>query len=177
MITGLLLTCVWFFLFFVPYHKEKKQLKDNIAKSEKQLQDYQQTIKNLPSFLKRKKELELIKSNLNSKLYTKNDVLKLFKNLSSEAENNKLKVTEITPPIEELLYLNSIIPDSTQPQFLNIGLQLEGDYINFGKFVEIIEKADYFRGINSCQISKIRQENEKTSFYLGFKALLGRSKG
>lgn len=171
--------CLWLFMVFVPYHKQKQILSIKIDNSKKQLEDYKQTIKSFPAFLKRKNHLDLLKSNLNSKLYTKNDVLKLFKQIKKEASFQKLTVIDITPSIEELLYLNNIIPNSGQPPFINIGLQLKGDYIHFGKFISSIEKKEFFQNINQCHIIK-GDESDKNgviNIYFTFKALLGNLPG
>lgn len=168
--------CLWFLFVYTPYHKERKVMFDQITAAEKQLADFQKTIASLPAYMERQKDLASLKSDMNSKLYTKKDVLKLFEELMSKAAALNLTVAEVTPPIEELLYLNTIIPDSSQPQFLNIGLKVTGGYKDFGKFVGMVEQAEYFRGINRCLINGSRDGSTETSYYLGFKALLGRFK-
>ena len=170
---GLTVCLLWFFFVYVPFHKEYRATNGQITNAESQLNDFQRTISELPRFIERQKNLLSLKNDLNSRLYTKKDVLKLFDRLQEEASAKHLSLNEITPPVEELLYLNSLIPDSGQPQFLNIGLKLEGDYVNFGKFVEVIEQADYFRGINLCKMYGHTDDNSKITLHLGFKALLG----
>jgi len=167
------LGCLWFFGAYVPYHKNQKQKTSQIAAAQKQLLDFQQTISELPRFIERHKNLISTRKDLDSKLYSKKDVLKLFDRLHDEASQKGVRVTEITPPIEELLYLNSIIPDSSQPQFLNIGLKVEGDYISFGKYARVIEEAEYFRGINGFRMFSHGDDNTKISILFDFKALLG----
>lgn len=167
------LCCLWFFGVYAPTHKERENIGRQITDAEKQLADFQHTIAELPTYIEKHKNLLELRNDLNSKLYTKKDVLKLFDKLKEEASLRNLVVTDITPPVEELLYLNTIIPDSGQPQFLNIGLTLEGDYINFGKFVQVVEHADYFRGINSCKMYAHADDKTKITLHFGFKALLG----
>ena len=167
------LGCLWFFGAYVPYHKGQKQKTTQIAAAEKQLLDFQQTISELPRFIERHQDLISKIKDLDSKLYSKKDVLKLCARLHEEANQKGVEVTEITPPIEELLYLNSIIPDSSQPQFLNIGLKVEGDFISFGKYAEVVEGAEYFRGINGFRMYSHGDDNTKISILFDFKALLG----
>ncbi len=167
------LCAIWFFAAYVPFHKEKEQASAEIIEAEKQLADFHRTISELPKYLERQKNLLTQRQDLNSKLYSKKDVLKLFETLRNEADIKNVEVTEITPPVEELLYLNSIVPDSSKPQFLNIGLSLEGDYVSFGKFIEKIERADYFRGINRCKMFGHADDKSKVTMHFGFKALLG----
>ncbi|MEW6412940.1 MAG: hypothetical protein AB1483_10795 [Candidatus Zixiibacteriota bacterium] len=167
------LCCLWFFSIYAPGIKERETLSLQIVDAEKRLADFQQTIADLPLYIAKHKSLLELRNDLNSRLYTKKDVLKLFDKLKEEASVRNLVVTDITPPVEELLYLNTIIPDSGQPQFLNIGLIIEGDYINFGKFVQTVEQADYFRGINSCKMYGHADDKSKITLHFGFKALLG----
>ena len=84
-----------------------------------------------------------------------------------------VQVVEITPPVEELLELNRVLPDSTKPQFLTIGVRLSGDFIKFGQYVREIEEAPYFRGLQRCTIIGNREKNENQQLYVSFKALLG----
>lgn len=170
---GLVVLSLWFFTAYVPHHREKKVTGQGIAEAEKQLADFQQTIAELPRIIKERKNLLSLRDDLDSKLYTKEDVLKLFDELDRQATRWEIELIEITPPVEELLYLNTIVPDSGQPQFLNIGLRLDGDYLRFGRFIETIEQADYFRGINRCKMQGHADDNTKITLHLGFKALLG----
>ncbi len=166
--------CLWFFLIFTPYTKEKKTLKDGIENSTVQLNDFAKTIDLLPKFVAERELLKKRKDFINSNLYTKEEVINLFSRLKMNASKHNLEVTEITPPIAELLHLNSFIPDSTKPQFLNIGVQVSGSYIEFAKFIKKIEQEPYFRGLNSCRISGSKDYNQELDLYIGFKALLGR---
>lgn len=170
---GIAIGAVWFFTAFVPYHQEKLAADVRIAEAQQQLNDFQATIADLPRIMNERKSLITRKNDMNSKLYTKEDVLKLFEALDKEALRWDLKITEITPPIEELLYLNSIVADSSLPQFLNIGVSVEGDYVNFGRLITRIEAAEYFRGINSCKMFGHADDHTKITLQLGFKALLG----
>lgn len=165
--------CCWFFFVCNPYLKENKMLESKISEQQIQLLDFEQTIALLPQFINDREQLKEKKEYLNSKLYTKEEVIKLFKHLEEKASDYQLTVSEITPPIEELLELNNQIPDSTKPQFLNIGVYVTGTYIEFGKFIQMIENDPYFRGINICQISGSKDYNQELSLYIGFKALLG----
>ena len=173
----LALAGLWFFGAFVPFQKEYDQARVEITQAEAQLTDFQRTIAELPAHIARHQNLLNQRDDLNSKLYTKKDVLRLFDALKFEAYKKNVQITEITPPIEELLYLNSIIPDSSKPQFLNIGLKMEGDFIGFGKFIEEIEHAEYFRGINQCKVYGHADDKTRITMHIGFKALLGSLRG
>ena len=137
------------------------------------LADYQRTFSELPAYLNESKKLRQIRGELNSKLYSKDDVLRLFGQLDKEARNRGLVLAEISPPVEELLYLNSIIPDSITAQFLTVRLTLTGNYEAFGRFVRNIEQAGFFRGIERCEIFAGQQDLRTVTYNLTFKALLG----
>ncbi len=164
---------LWFFILFIPYIKEEKMLSLKISEDVVQLKDFEQTINLLPKFISEREALKKKKEFLNSKLYTKEEVINLFNRLKDDATRRHLTVTEITPPVEELLLLNSLIPDSAKPQFLNIGVRVSGSYIEFAKFIKKVENEPYFRGINNCRISGSKDINQELDMYIGFKALLG----
>ena len=168
------LSILWIFFIYRPYNAEYEKLSQEILSNEAKLADFELTIQKIPEFLKHREELKKKREFLNSRLYTKEEVINLFNLLHEEAIKLNLKITEITPPIEELLYLNDIIPDSTKPQFLNIGVDLVGDYKNFGEFVKEIESESFFRGINNCRVSGSKELNSSLDLHIGFKALLGR---
>ncbi len=167
----------WIFLAFLPNEQRRQQSVIKVTENEQQLADFQATLAQLPLYLGKKHDLDKQKKDLTSKLYTKEDVLNLFERIKEQAATRNLTVTEITPPVEELLYLNTIIPDSVTPQFLNIGVRMGGDYISFGKFVSALEKENYFRGVNRCQIDANADGLKEPTFYFAFKALLGTYKG
>ncbi|MFQ6007760.1 MAG: hypothetical protein ACE5K8_02305 [Candidatus Zixiibacteriota bacterium] len=178
-VAGIGLMFVWFLLVFVPLHKERVRLETQILESQRQLEDFKRRVSEVPQFIEARQKLIEQRALLSSKLYTKGDLIKLFEQLERQAQSENLTITEISPPIEELLYLNSLVPDSTQPQFLNLDLKLDGNYIGFGKFVGHVEQSNYFRGINECQImadKETRGTDGHVQFQLGIKALLGNFK-
>ena len=167
------LATVWILLVWLPYHRQHTLLKVQINDAKQQLKDYKNTLEQLPKIIAERNQYENIKSILDEKLYTKRDMLKLFDKLYEIASKNQLHIVEITPPIEELLLLNRNISDSTIPLFLNITLSITGDYVNFGKFTEKVEKSLFFRGTNICQIMGDSKPIDELKFLFGFKALLG----
>ena len=170
---ALALVGVWFFLLFAPLHKEQASMAAQTVEAQRQLDDFRRIMNELPGFLEALENLRAQKAVLSSKLYTKGDILKLFEELNQQAQKGKLTIVEISPPIDELLYLNSIVPDSNQPQFLNISLKLEGGYISFGRFIGRVEQSNYFRGISDCKIVGTKTGEGDIQLQLGFKALLG----
>ena len=169
----LALAGLWFFLLFTPLHKEQTSIDVETKEAQQQLADFKTIMNELPGFLKTRQDLKEERSMLNSRLYAKNDILRLFQKLRQQAQEKNLVITEISPPIDELLYLNSIIPDSNQAQLLSISLKLEGRYIDFGRFVGAVEQSDYFQGINNCKIIGTKTGDGDIRLELGLNALLG----
>jgi len=170
---GMLLLLVWFFTVFVPFQKNKKLAEANAIEAQSQLDDFNRIMVEIPHFLETSKNLSETKSDIKSKLYAKEDILKLFDQLEKVSLAKNLEVTEFEPSISELLQLNSIITDTENPLFLNIGMTLEGNYKEFGLFIQEIESMPYFRGINKCTIMKTEEDKNRLRLIFGFKALLG----
>lgn len=164
---------IWFFAVYSPSYKKLLEVETEKNEISAQITDFKRTLTQLPVFLERRKDLKQEKNDVISKLYTKDEVISLFDSLQILAVENNLYIQEITPPLEELLELNNIMPDSSQPQFLNIKLVLKGDYLNFGHYAERIEDSPFFRGVNSCNMIANKEKDEPLRIYLGFKALLG----
>jgi len=173
MVLALTLIGLWLFLLYTPLHKEQAAIVTQIEEARQQLDDFKTIMNKLPGFLKIRKKLEAERSVLRSKLYAKNDILMLFQHLYQQAKDENVMITEISPPIEELLQLNRIIPDSNQIQLLNINLKLQGRYIDFGRFISVVEKSDYFRGITDCKIRGSKAGHGDIQLQLGFNAMLG----
>jgi len=166
--------CLWFFLVNTPMSEKHRAVKIEIVEKEKQLVDYNKTLAELSTYIQTSSSLKSHKVELSSRLYSKNEILKLFEQFDRDAARNQLQITEIIPPLEELLALNKTIPNPEEPLFLNITLRLNGYFINFGKYLSRLEKAPYFRGINYSKIVTDKDNPRKLVFTVNFKALLGR---
>ncbi|MFZ5979767.1 MAG: hypothetical protein ACOYVF_03970 [Candidatus Zixiibacteriota bacterium] len=167
------LTCLWFFFALSPTAKKRQEVRLQTANMELQIADFNRTMLELQNFLKTSSDLESYKTELSTQLYSKKDILKLFDELYKDASIHHMSITEITPPVEELLALNQSMTKPDEPLFINLTLDLDGNYINFGKFVDRLEQTPYFRGFNLCRISSPREEPTKINLNIGFKALLG----
>ena len=172
-IMGAVLTTIWVFAAFIPSYRNHLRVEEDTAEARRQLADFESTLSRLPEFIEGYNELQSARSNLTARLYTKDDILRLFDRLHFEASEKNLVITEITPPIEELLTLNKSVGDPTRPLFLNISIRTEGGYRDFARFVRAIEKSDFYRGTNMCQIIGGRDELYNLKQVYGFRALLG----
>ncbi len=172
---AILMIAIWMIAGYLPVRNERTALNAQIVQAEAQLTDFNLTIAQLPQIIAAREDLALKLQALNSKLYAKGDVLKLLDQLRHDASQYNLAVTEIVPSVGELLEINRHIPENGEPQFLNVSMRMNGDYLKFGQFVLFLEKAVYFRGITACQISRSTTQNDALSLTLGFKAQIGAS--
>jgi len=167
------LIALWYFFLYTPTHRDLLTARGGIATAEKQLADYSRTIEQLPSFMQTDRNLETLRRRLNSSLYAKNDILRLFRELTSDAETYGLKLVQISPPVSELLKLNDQASADYNPLFLNVTLDFQGHYIDFGQFVSRLETRPYFRSARSCLIRGQQTPSPAIDMSLSFKALLG----
>ena len=172
-LAGIAMIVIWFFVAFQPHMKEYNKTVTHIEESRIKLVDFKKTILLLPQIVKTRDELAARKEQLNSSLYSKENILSLFKSFYSLADKHKVKIIEITPPIEELLKINRAAPDSSQLMFLNISLRIEGKYGDFGRLVASLEEEEFYRGPNHCNIVATYDRKSNTQYHLGFKSLLG----
>lgn len=164
---------LWFLFAFQPHFKDYNEITYKIDEAKQKLGDFEKTILLLPEIVKKRDELAQRKEQISSSLYTKENILSLFDKFYSLARTHKVEIVEVTPPIEELLRINRVSPDSSQLMFLNISLRIEGDYRDFGRFVASLEKEEFYRGPNHCNIVATNDRHDPIQYHLGFKSLLG----
>jgi hypothetical protein len=170
---ALTLLVVWYFLLYLPLGKELAGVRVRAEQAKQQIAEFRRIMAQLPVYLETHRSLERNRTDLNEALYAKDDILELFNLISNRAQALNLKVIEITPPVEELLLLNNLMPHPDKPPFLNLTVRLRGGYINFGNYVAFIESAQFFRGVNRCQITTSPDQAGPTDYIIGFQALLG----
>jgi Tfp pilus assembly protein PilO len=166
---------VWLLLVHLPGASEQATLQAQIADAQTQLEDFDQTVLQLPAFIKTRQDLVSFREQLQSKLFAKNELLKLFAQFEKDSKDYGLRLDEIAPPIEELLELNGASSD--QPHFLNITLKMTGHYLELGKYVEHLEGEPFFRGINNCRISSGENDRKGLTISLGVRTLLYNGRG
>ncbi|MEW5994915.1 MAG: hypothetical protein AB1744_11040 [Candidatus Zixiibacteriota bacterium] len=159
-------------LVLLPLHNRHVRFSNDIQAARQQIADFNRIMAELPLFLKTRGELADQKTKLSSRLYAKDDILRLFTHLNELANKRNLQITEINPPVEELLRLNRAGIDSTATELLLINLKMQGTYLNFGRFLASIEQADYFRGISDCAIMGAPNGASVVQMQVGFYALI-----
>jgi len=170
---GLVVVTLWFTLIYAPFTVQREELKNRSASSVATLDDYDQTMEELPRFLQQANNLRAFRDELNSKLYAKSDILKLFERIATDAIDYDLTLVEITPPIEELLELNPTAGNNDEPQFLNVTLNLRGQFVDFGKYLNHLESAPYFRQVSACYVRGKKLLQPDLDMSITFRALIG----
>lgn len=167
------MTVAWLLVAWYPQTTRSQKLQTDQAAAETELTDFRTTMEQLPQFLAARRKLEETREQLQSSLFAKDDILKLLDHINKSADELGLEVVDINPPISELLKLNRSSFDPTDPNFLNLTYQVQGDFVPFGRFVQGLEKESFFRGVNACSIHGSRDHSTPTTYTLGFRALLG----
>jgi Tfp pilus assembly protein PilO len=164
---------VWLFLFIIPALDKMKTLDQQVTESAEQLNDFKRTMLDAPAYFEAHKKLLEQKKKLSSQLYTKEDLIRLFNDLTNVADKNNLSITEITPSIEELLVLNRLIPREDEPQILHLEINFEGGFRNIGEFIKEVENKRFNQGLEHCVIVNTANVSNKSKVKYGFKAVLG----
>ncbi len=171
-VVAVMMASGWYAFAYRPTMERKAAVDEKIAQAQSQLDDFDTTVMSLPSYLETERSLLESKQGLQSKLYGKDEILKLFRRLHEEATVNNLDITEISPPVSELLKLNELARDNNELQFLNLTLDITGKYIDFGRFADDLEHLAFFRGVNYCRITPQPEQAGYVDITLGVRALL-----
>jgi Tfp pilus assembly protein PilO len=169
---GAVLAAVWFVFLLQPSRHEQAALQAESEMIQGRLDNFRTTMMQLPGYVRTEQELASVKRELNARLYAREEILELMRLLEREAEKRNLVLVDITPPVEELLELgNNAKTDA--PSFLNLRLELQGGYEDFGRYVGLLESSPFFRGANYCRVVSASEVGTQTQYILAFKALLG----
>jgi len=173
-VIGWLVMCsLWFMFIHTPMVREQQQIKSQIVEAEAQLDDFSRTMEQLPGFLEVSNNLSAARAEMNSSLFAKEDILNLFREITEDAVAQNLTVVEISPPVMEILALNRTTGLASEPPFLNIKLNIEGGFTDFGKYLSCLESSPYFRSVNFCILKSEEEGSVKLNVTVSFRALLG----
>ena len=162
----------WYYGVYTPTKIHLDAIDQKIETAQAQLADYRSTVSQVPALLRASSELSARKLSQNSVLYGKQDILKMFDQVTGEANGEHMSVVEIAPPLTELLSLNEAGRNSVEPLFLNMTVRVMGDYVGFGRFVERVEHLPYFRGVNNFSILGTVDKSSQLVYSIGFRVIL-----
>jgi len=169
----LAIVSAWYLLMLAPQMKKAGEIRASLETSDRMLNDFKNIIERFPQYFKAQKELSSKRRMVLSKLYTKDDLIKLFDKIESESERYNLRLVEITPSIEELLKLNRMMQMDNQPHSLDIEIKQRGSLQNIGEYMRFIESQEFYHGMNHCRISNPVETRQFSDLTFGFKAILG----
>lgn len=119
-----------------------------VAKARALLIEEEETMERLREELKKSRELEKIKTeleNFRQRLPAKDDVTRIIEGLSNTAKKNRLEIPNITYSHQEIPREDLI--------GLSISFQIKGNYKGLRRFIYEIEKEGSFMGIESLTLS------------------------
>jgi len=175
-ITALAATAIAAIAYIVmigPSFDEARRLDEEINKANVSLADFKRTMLEAPEFFKMHRDILNKKKHLTSQLYTKEDLIRLFDDFEAKARKHHLKITEITPSVEELLLLNRKLPSDAEPQILNLTVYLRGGFIEAGNFIREMESQKFYQDIDHCRISNNDPYSGNSEIKFSFRAVLG----
>jgi Tfp pilus assembly protein PilO len=172
MIAALAVVVAWYFLVFTPTNQQMTAAHIEASTVSTELETLLIKLKNVPDQLKTEQGLDSLREAINSSLYATNEIERLFNEFTDEAETYGLTVTEITPSVEELLQLEENLRKKDFAPSLNFGVRMTGRFVDFGQFVERLEAAPFFQGINKVTVNAQAEPGKPLTFYLDMRALL-----
>jgi len=164
---------IWGITLFKPRFDENNRLKAELSSAKIKLDDYNKTLTEFQKQFEVHQDLLKQKEHLLSRLYTKDDIIRLLDELLVKSSDYGISITEITPSVEELIALNKAAVDDNQPIHLDIAIKMKSRTINTGRFIKNIESQNYYKGFNFCTISNSDLNNPNSDVYYSFKAILG----
>ena len=172
-LAGIAIIAIFYILLIGPALDESGRLETELDKAERNLTDFNRTMLEAPEFFKMHRDILSQKKTLTSQLYTKEDLIRLFDDFEKKARKHDLKITEITPSVEELLLLNRKLPSEIEPQMLNLTIYLRGGYIAAGNFIREMEEQKFYQGLDHCRIANNDPYSAYSDIKFSFRAVLG----
>ncbi|MDZ4722383.1 MAG: hypothetical protein SGI97_00505 [candidate division Zixibacteria bacterium] len=167
------LIAAWYLFLFAPAMNNQSALLAQVAQTESELARLNQTMLEIPTYLEKRNNLLNSRIVLNSKLFGKAEILSMLGDIRACARDAGIKIVDITPPVSELLAIQQdVSSDSLIPLFINLGLQLNGDFFRLGRFVEQIEQSPFFRTANSCGIVQSPQSEHDLNMAISMRVIL-----
>ena len=147
----------WYFIYF----NELKNSLDDMSSRYNQLKNeknkYTQIKNKFPSIEKEWKELKNELTTLVNKIPKDNEFDNVTKMLFSLMEQNKLAVDNFNPSLAPLDEKQIIIPETQETILVEkypIDVELRGNFIDFGNFLDQLAFTNYYLTISNIQISQ-----------------------
>ena len=164
------LTCGgWYFMYFSELNKSLEKMSANYNQLKNEKNKYTQIKNKFPAIEKEWKELKNDLSALIQKIPTDAQFDNVTKMLFSLMEKNKLAVDNFNPslaPLDEKQILNPDTKETILVEKYPIDVELRGNFIDFGNFLDQLAFSNYYLTISNIQISQnpYTEGEQKISF-------------
>ena len=164
------LTCGgWYFMYFSELNKSLEKMSVNYNQLKNEKNKYTQIKNKFPTIEKEWTELKDDLSTLIQKIPTDKQFDNVTKMLFSLMEKNKLAVDNFNPslaPLDEKQIMNPETKETILVEKYPIDVELRGNFIDFGNFLDQLAYSNYYLTISNIQISQnpYTEGEQKMSF-------------
>ncbi len=164
------LTCGgWYFMYFSELNKSLEKMSVNYNQLKNEKNKYTQIKNKFPAIEKEWTELKDDLSTLIQKIPTDKQFDNVTKMLFSLMEKNKLAVDNFNPslaPLDEKQIMNPETKETILVEKYPIDVELRGNFIDFGNFLDQLAYSNYYLTISNIQISQnpYTEGEQKMSF-------------
>ena len=169
-ITLIVLSCGgWYFMYFSELNKSLEKMSANYNQLKNEKNKYTQIKNKFPAIEKEWIELKNDLSSLIQKIPTDKQFDNVTKMLFSLMEKNKLAVDNFNPslaPLDEKQIMNPETKETILVEKYPIDVELRGNFIDFGNFLDQLAFSNYYLTISNIQISQnpYTEGEQKISF-------------
>jgi len=163
----------WHFFLVRPQLEKKENIDANLTESRKRLTDLRRLMVQFHEYFETRRELAHARESFMSKLYSRDELIRLFDKFETLAERQELLLVEISPSVEELLALNKKFVDDHNPHPLDITIKFRGDLKSAGEYIKSIETESFYKGANFCKVSNPVDGRHISDVDFGFRVILG----
>ena len=165
-----ILTCGgWYFMYFNELNKSLEKMSANYNQLKNEKNKYTQIKNKFPAIEKEWIELKNDLSSLIQKIPTDKQFDNVTKMLFSLMEKNKLAIDNFNPslaPLDEKQIMNPETKETILVEKYPIDVELRGNFIDFGNFLDQLAFSNYYLTISNIQISQnpYTEGEQKISF-------------
>ena len=165
-----LLSCAgWYFAYFNELNRSLSKMSSDYNRLKNEKNKYNQIQNKFPAIEKEWQELKTDLSNLINKIPTDGQFDNVTKMLFSLMEKNKLAVDNFNPSLAPLDEKQIVDPENQQSIIVEkypIDVELRGNFIDFGNFLDQLAFSNYYLTIGNIQISQNQylEGEQKISF-------------
>ena len=169
-IAFVVLSCVgWYFMYFNELNNSLDSMSDSYNQLKSEKNKYSQIKNKFPSIEKEWKSLKEELTILINKIPTDAQFDNVTKMLFSLMENNKLAIDNFNPSLAPLDEKQIIVPETQETLIVEkypIDVELRGNFIDFGNFLDQLAFTNYYLTISNIQISQnpYSEGEQKISF-------------